>query len=88
MEDCLSKCFVDPANPSGRDVWWSITKGLIYWMHPSNPHPISGLSLENFIVMRAANGCPDCISAILECPDDAAIARALASEKLRPCVTK
>ena len=71
-----------PASPSGRDDWWTVFNGRTCWLH-SERMPIPGMQLDVYIVARAEAGCPDCISAILECPNDMALVRALAKEKIK-----
>lgn len=60
--------------PSGRGVWWKLVDmqdGIVV-VGPlkRNGHSVASPALERYIVARAEAGCPDCISAILECPND------------------
>lgn len=55
--------------PSGRDVWWEVHEGKTSITH-RNEAPDGVTHLDAFIIYRADNGCLDCVSAILECPDD------------------
>ena len=77
MKPEIDSYSLDPANPSGRDVWWDVNNGIVrriaYSMHQ--------VGLEGFIVARAEQGCLDCISAILECPNDHWITEAIEDAK-------
>lgn len=59
---------------SGRGVWWNVIPidqagpAVVIQLVKDAPKNVN--NLERYIVERALKGCPDCISAILECPDD------------------
>lgn len=54
---------------SGRGVWWDVTPSGVTQITNRDKCPATE-HLDVYIVARALKGCPDCISAILECPDD------------------
>lgn len=69
-------------NHSGRDMWWEVYKSeygtsLVMYKHkggePAWAQNHSMEALEKYVVKRAEAGCPDCISAILECPEDTSL---------------
>lgn len=67
--------------PSGRGMWWKLVDmddGDVF-VGPLNRNGrfVASPALERYIVARAETGCPDCISAILECPNDPYIKRVL-----------
>ena len=47
------------------------------WLHSARAS-IPGMQLDDYIAARAERGCADCISTILECPEDASLLAALA----------
>jgi hypothetical protein len=55
--------------PSGRGTWWDVLPSGVTQLTFRESAP-SLEHLDVYIVMRALNGCPDCIAAIIECPDD------------------
>lgn len=59
--------------PSGRGVWWEVWQGksgvsIVIYVDINITQAFN--SLEEYVAQRAAAGCADCISAVLECPDD------------------
>ena len=67
----------DILDPSGRGDWWDVIDGATFYIE-ANMKSMIMMSLDDYIVARAEAGCPDCISAILECPDDLMLRAALA----------
>lgn len=73
MRDAYSKTVRCPellTCPSGRDVWWNVSPLGATRIIKKGMNPENVTHLDAYIVYRADNGCMDCISAILECPDD------------------
>lgn len=60
---------------SGRGIWWDVymTQGRnrtrLISGNTLRPDDV-GVHLDAWIAKHAAKDCPDCIAAILECPDD------------------
>ena len=80
----VNRYSLDPATPSGRDVWWAVIEGLTIGKMPYVVTPAGLVSLEDYIVARAERGCPDCISAILECQRDELLLEALTYDICSP----
>ena len=68
---------LDPAEPSGRDDWWIVNNGMVTRTGVIHSATNWKVHLERYVVERAEAGCADCISAILECPNDAWLVDAL-----------
>lgn len=78
---------------SGRGVWWDVIPinsagavvtfmGGVEVEDATIPRWARGRArsirmLEGYIAERALKGCPDCISAILECPNDLSLQQEL-----------
>ena len=82
----------DPANPSGRGDWWNVffihgnatVDGCNQTRYTLNkPSDMLACPLDDYIVERAMRGCADCLSTILECPDDPSLQAALVKARSR-----
>ena len=78
MDAKVNSYSLDPAEPSGREDWWDVAHGHTFW---KNSYHLVDVSLDDYIVARAERGCPDCMSAILECPHDDELNIALGKAK-------
>lgn len=64
---------------SGRNVWWVVLPidaagpACVTYIGKALVSNAKMMELEHHIVQRAHEGCPDCISAILECPEDVSL---------------
>lgn len=83
----VNRYSLDPAEPSGRDVWWKVIIGSTLWIDASRA-AISGTTLDAYIIRRAEAGCVDCISAILECENDVVLQAELRKWKGEPWTQK
>ena len=73
----INSGLLDPAEPSGRDDWWGVANGVTVLFRDAPHRNLRQVHLDVYIAMRAEAGCPDCISAVLECPTDPSLQAAL-----------
>ena len=73
----------DILGPSGRGDWWDVIDGATFYIE-ANRKSIVMMSLDDYVVARAEAGCPDCISAILECQRDELLLEALTYDICSP----
>ena len=74
----IDSTLLDPARPSGRGEWWDVAAGTTRLWRDAPNCALTYVHLDVYVVARAEAGCADCISAILECPNDASLLAALA----------
>lgn len=69
---------------SGRGEWWEVRRhpeGYMVVVLTNLRQSVGPQQLEDYVVARAVKGCPDCISAILECPEDLLLNMALLGKR-------
>ena len=84
MKPKVDSNLLDPTTPSGRDTWWGVMYGFTISWKSTYTGLLPMMTVEDYIVARAEAGCPDCISAIMECPTDPVLLEALKNVRSKP----